>query len=137
MRALREETLDAAWASAEALIPADRVAHRFSGGRPRICDRVCFNTIVVRLVTGCSWETAAILTPEQVSAATLRRRYKRWNNAGMFDWVATEAIESHDRVVGLDHSAATVDGSIHKAPCGGSGTGKAQLTEPNQDGSCH
>ena len=54
MRALREETLDAAWASAEALIPADRVAHRFGGGRPRVCDQVCFDAIVVRLATGWS-----------------------------------------------------------------------------------
>ena len=127
MRALRKETLDAAWASAEALIPADGVAHRFGGGRPRVDNRVCFNAIVVRLVTGCSWETAALLTPEQVSAATLRRRYKRWNNAGMFDWTAEEAIESHDRIVGLDYSAAAVDGSIHKAPCGGPGTGKSPV----------
>ena len=67
------------------------------------------------------------LTPEQVSAATLRRRYKAWNIAGMFDWAAEEAIESYDRIVGLDHSAATVDGSIHKAPCGGPGTGKSPV----------
>ena len=127
MRALRKETLDAAWASAAALIPEDRVAHRFGGGRPRVDDRVCFDAIVVRLVTGCSWETAALLTPERVSAATLRRRYKRWNNAGMFDWTAEEAIESYDRIVGLDYSAAAVDGSIHKAPCGGPGTGKSPV----------
>ena len=127
MRALRKETLDAAWASAEALIPEDRVAHRFGGGRPRVDDRVCFDAIVVRLVTGCSWETAAILTPKQVSAATLRRRYKRWNTAAMFDWTAEEAIESYDRIVGLDYSAAAVDGSIHKAPCGGPGTGKSPV----------
>ena len=55
---------------------------------------MCFDAVVVRLVTGCSWETAAVLTPEQVSAATLRRRYKAWGAAGMFDWAAEEAIES-------------------------------------------
>ena len=42
MRALYKETLDAAWASAEALIPADRVTHPFGGDRPRVDDRVCF-----------------------------------------------------------------------------------------------
>ena len=62
-----------------------------------------------------------------MSAATLRRRYKRWNTAGMFDWTAEEAIESYDRIVGLDYSAAAVDGSIHKAPCGGPGTGKSPV----------
>ena len=125
MRALREETLDAAWASAGALIPDERVPHPLGGGRPRVEDRACFDSIVVRPVTGCSSDTAAILSPASVPEATLRRRYKAWNIAGVFDWVAEEAIESHDRIVGLDHSAAVVDGSVHKAPCGGPGTGKS------------
>ena len=127
MRALREETLDAAWASAGALVPDERVPHPLGGCRPRVADRACFDAIVVRLVTGCSWGTAALLSSTQVSATTLRRRYKRWNNAGVFDWIAEEAIESDDRVVGLDYSAAAVDGSVHKAPCGGPGTGKSPV----------
>ena len=116
MRALREETLDAAWASAGALIPDERVPHPLGGCRPRVEDRACFDSIVVRLVTGCSSDTAAILSPASVSEATLRRRYRSWNIAGVFDWVAEEAIESCDRIVGLDYTAAAVDGSVHKAP---------------------
>ena len=82
-------------------------------------DRACFDAIVARLVTGCSWDTAAVLSHKRVSATTLRRRYEAWNTAGVFDWIAQEAIESYDRIVGLDYSAAAVDGSVHKAPCGG------------------
>ena len=127
MRALYEETLGAAWASAGALIPDERVSHPLGGCRPRVGDRTCFNAIVVRLVTGCSWDTAAVLSPKPVSATTLRRRYKAWNAAGVFDWIAEEAIESYDRIVGLDYSAAAVDGSVHQAPCGGPGTGKSPV----------
>ena len=121
MRALREETLDAAWASAQALIPDERVLHPLGGCRPRV------DAIVARLVTGCSWDTAAVLSHKRVSATTLRRRYEAWNTAGVFDWIAQEAIESYDRIVGLDYSAAAVDGSVHKAPCGGHGTGKSPV----------
>ena len=45
----------------------------------------------------------------------------------MFDGLVTEAIEAYDRIVGLDLSETAVDGSQHKAPCGGQGTGTADL----------
>ena len=42
----------------------------------------------------------------------------------MFDALAEEAIAAYDRIVGLDLSDVSVDGSQHKAPSGGDGTGK-------------
>jgi Transposase DDE domain len=42
---------------------------------------------------------------------------------GVFDQVRAEAIAAFDRVVGLDLSEVSVDGSLHKAPYGGEGTG--------------
>lgn len=45
----------------------------------------------------------------------------------MFDALAAEAVAAYDRVVGLDLSEVSVDGSIHKAPCGGDGTGKSPV----------
>ncbi len=33
------------------------------------------------------------------------------------------AIAAYDRIIGLDLSEVAVDGSLHKAPCGGEGTG--------------
>ena len=112
MRALREEALDAAWASAGALIGDERVRHPLGGCGPRVEGRACFDSIVVRLATGCSWDAAAILSPASVSATTLRRPYKAWSIAGVFDWVAEEAIESHDRIVGLDHYSAACGGRV-------------------------
>ena len=88
---------------------------------------VCFEGIVVRLVTGCSWVTAERLLGGAVSDTTLRARRDEWVDAAVFDALAAEALAAYDRVVGLDLSDASVDGSIHKAPCGGEGTGKSPV----------
>ena len=45
----------------------------------------------------------------------------------MFDRLCAEALAAFDRIVGLDVSDVCVDGSIHKAPCGGPGTGKSPV----------
>ena len=42
----------------------------------------------------------------------------------MFDALSTEAVEAYDRICGLNLEEVSVDGSSHKAPCGGPGTGK-------------
>src|SRR5674476_866088 len=44
-------------------------------------------------------------------------------SAGVFDKLVEEAIAGYDRIIGLDLSEVAVDGSLHKAPCGGEGTG--------------
>jgi hypothetical protein len=77
--------------------------------------------MLVRLVTGCSWDVASRLTP--ASETTLRNRRTEWLAAGVFDTVLEEAIAGYDRIIGLDLSEVAVDGSLHKPPCGGDGTG--------------
>ena len=41
--------------------------------------------------------------------------------------MVAEAIGGYDRIVGVDLSDASVDASLHKAPCGGGGTGKSPV----------
>lgn len=127
MRALDPEVMDAMWAAAEPRLPRGDDDHPLGCHNPRIADRVCFEGIVVRLVTGCSWVTAERLLGGAVSDTTLRARRDEWVDAGVFDALAAEALAAYDRVVGLDLSDASVDGSIHKAPCGGEGTGKSPV----------
>lgn len=127
MRALDPEVMDAMWAAAEPLLPVRGDQHPLGCHNPRISDRVCFEGIVIRLVTGCSWVTAERLMGNQVSDTTLRARRDEWVTAGVFDALAAEAVAAYDRVVGLDLSEASVDGSIHKAPCGGDGAGKSPV----------
>jgi len=76
---------------------------------------------LIRLVTGCSWDVAARLC--KASETTLRGRRTQWLEAGVFDNLVEEAIAAYDQIIGLDLSEVAVDGSLHKAPCGGEGTG--------------
>ena len=74
-----------------------------------------------RLVTGCSWDVAGRLG--KGSETTLRRRRDEWVAAGVFEHLVEEAIAAFDKVIGLDLSEVSIDGSLHKAPMGGEGTG--------------
>jgi transposase len=110
------------WAAVEPLIPPPPRTHPLGCHRQRVPDRVCFEAMLVRLVTGCSWVVAERLCGV-VSDTTLRARRDEWITAGVFDAVAEEALSAYDRIVGLDLENASIDGSQHKAPGGGEGTG--------------
>lgn len=124
MRAVDPETLDAVWEAVRGRIPVREVDHPLGCHRPRVPDRVCFRGIVIRLVTGCSWEVAEWLLDGEASDTTLRTRRDEWVAAGVFDAVVSEALAAYNRIVGLDLSEVSVDSSQHKAPLGGQGTEK-------------
>jgi transposase len=122
MLALDPVVVDAVWASFVAYLPEQGVcAHPLGCHRPRISDRHCFEAILFRLVTGCSWDVAGRLG--KGSETTLRRRRDQWVAAGVFAHLVEEAICAFDKVIGLDFSDVSIDGSLHKAPAGGEGTG--------------
>ena len=124
MRALDPEVFDAVWTAVEGLLPARDDHHPLGCHRTRASDRVCFEAILVRLVTGCSWVDAERLTGNRVSDTTLRARRDEWIVAEVFDRLVDEALAGYDRVIGIDLAEVAIDGSQHKAPCGGEGTGK-------------
>ena len=128
MRALDPEVVDAVWAAVEPLLPTPAVdAHPLGCHRPRVPDRVCFEGILIRLVTGCAWVDAERLLGNRVSDTTLRDRRDEWTAAGVFDQLVDDALAGYDRIVGLDLSECSVDGSQHKAPTGGEGTGPSPV----------
>ena len=61
--------------------------------------------------------------PEIHCDTTLRARRDEWIDAGVFDRLKTEALAAFDRIVGLNLDDVALDGSLHKAPYGGEGTG--------------
>jgi transposase len=124
MRALDPELFDAVWAAIEPLVPVAVDDHPLGCHRPRASNRDCFEVMLVRLATGCSWEDAERLCGKVVSDTTVRQRRSEWLSAGVFDTVADEALRAYDRIVGLSLSDVAVDGSLHKSPCGGEGTGR-------------
>lgn len=118
---MQPRVVDAVWAAVAPLLPRPVDDHPLGCHRPRVGDRTCFEGILYRLVLGCSWVSAARLV--NTSATTLRRRRDEWVAAGVFDRLCDEALAGYDRLVGLDLSEVSIDGSLHKAPCGGQGTG--------------
>lgn len=122
MRALESEVVDAIWAAVEPLLPT-RPEHPLGCHRPRVPDRLCLWGLLVRLVTGASWVDIEAILDRQVSDTTLRARRDEWIAAGVFDQLRAEALAAFDRIVGLDLSEVALDGSLHKAPYGGEGTG--------------
>jgi transposase len=127
MRALDPEVVDAVWKTIEPLIPVVSDDHPLGCHRRRIPDRLCFWGILIRLVTGCSWVTVEAILERRVSDTTLRSRRDEWVTAGVFDGLRDEAMAAYDRIIGLDLSEVALDGSIHKAPCGGEGTGRSPV----------
>ena len=123
MRALEPEVVDAVWAAIEPLLPATVETHPLGCHRPRVPDRLCFWGILIRLVTGSSWVDIEAILEHRVSDTTLRARRDEWIAAGVFDARRPKRLAAFDRIVGLDLVRGRLDGSLHKAPCGGEGTG--------------
>jgi transposase len=126
MLALDPRVVGAVWSAIEPNLPVrPDDEHPLGCHRPRICDRVVLDGILFRLVTGCSWDVAGRLG--KGGETTLRNRFNEWVGAGVFDALVVEALAGFDKIIGLDLSEVAVDGSIHKAPSGGEGTGKSPV----------
>jgi transposase len=123
MRALERDVQDAVWTAIEPLLP-DPPDHPLGCHRPRIPDRLCFRGIMIRLVTGSSWVDIEAILDFKVSDTTLRTRRDEWIDAGVFDQIHNEAIAAFDKIIELDLTEVSIDGSLHKAPYGGEGTGR-------------
>src|SRR5664280_242599 len=106
---------DAVWKAIEGhLPPRPPDMHPLGCHRLRIPDRDCFDGILARLVTGCSWDVAARLC--LASETTLRARRTEWLKAGVFDKLVEEAIDGYDKIIGLDLSEVAVDAQPAQSP---------------------
>jgi len=72
------------WQAVESLIPLPIDTHPLGVHRRRKPDRDCFEVMLVRLVTGCSWEDAERLCANKVSDTTVRKRRDEWIAADVF-----------------------------------------------------
>jgi transposase len=101
MRALDPEVKEAVWLAVEPLVPIPVDTHPLGRHRRRKSDKDAFEVILVRLVTGCSWEDAERLCGNKMSDTTVRSRRDEWERAGVFDTIANEALRGYDKVIGL------------------------------------
>ena len=107
MLAMDPRVANAVWVAVEGhLPPRPPDTHPLGCHRPRIPDRDCFDGILIRLVTGCSWDVAARLC--KASETTLRDRRTEWLQAGVFDNLVEESIAAYDRIIGLELSELRV-----------------------------
>lgn len=130
MLAVHPRIVDIVWAAIEPRLPRPVDEHPLGCHRRRLDDRACFEAVLFRLVTGCSWDVAGRLG--KGSETTLRRRRTEWWQAGVFDGLVDETLDGYDRLIGFDLSEVSIDGSQHKAPFGGEGTGP----NPTDRGKC-
>lgn len=126
-RALDPEVTAVIWAAVEPLLPGPDTSHPLGCHNPRVPDELCLRGLLIRLVTGSSWQDIEAILDFEVSDTTLRKRRDEWIDAGVFDALCAEATAAYDRILELDLDVVAVDGSIHKAPCGGEGTGKSPV----------
>jgi transposase len=125
MLALQPRVVMALWSAVEPRLPKVVDNHPLGCHRPRRDNFECFKAILQRLVVGCSWDVAGRIS--NISESTLRRRRDEWWEAGVFDGLVDETLAGYDRIIGLDLSEVAVDGSVHKAPFGGEGTGPSPV----------
>lgn len=126
-RAMDPAVADVIWAAIEPILPIPADDHPLGCHNPRVPDRVCFRGILIRLATGASWVDIEAIMNFEVSDTTLRARRDAWINAGVFDQLTAECLAAYDRIIELDLDVVAIDGSLHKAPCGGEGTGKSPV----------
>jgi hypothetical protein len=90
---------------------------------------VVFEKLVQVLVFGCAYER---ISDKSCSATTLRRRRDEWIEAGVMEELEAMALESYDRIIGLEVSEVAIDGCITKAPCGGEKAGRSPVDRGKQ-----
>ncbi|MFE3883859.1 IS5 family transposase [Streptomyces lydicus] len=123
---------DPLWGQFAALLPerpAVDPAHPLGCHRPRIGDRIVFDKLLQLLRLGCSCQAIADTT---CSATTIRNRRDEWISLGVFMRLKQIALESYDRIVGLELDRIVVDGSIAKAPGGGEVAGRSPVDRGKQ-----
>ena len=124
MPALQPYLIEPIWEQFSALLPERKTDHPLGCHRPRIPDRVVFEKLVEVLVFGCAYWRIA---DEKYSATTLRRRHDEWIEEGVMEKLREMALETYDRLVGLELADLAVDCCITKAPCGGEKTGRSPV----------
>jgi hypothetical protein len=105
---------------------APRADHRRRTAHPLGCHRPGSQTAIASRRSCSDWSPGAPGTSPagwERGETTLRRRRDEWVAAGAFQHLVEEAINAFDKVVALDLSEVSVDGSLHKAPMGEEGTG--------------
>ena len=122
MRALDPAVYAPAFEVVKSLLPPPP-EHPLGCHRRRVPDELCFQGLLLRLVTGASWETVEMALNYRVSDTTLRARRDEWVAAGIFEQLVALALHSYHSTIGLDLNDVALDASNQPAPWGREGVG--------------
>src|SRR5687768_10912302 len=104
----RHALTDDQWTRLQPLLPAP-VSGR---GRPRVDDRRIVEGILWRLATGCPWrDVPAAFGPWR----TVYSRFRRWQQAGVWERVLANVHTAGDAAGDLDWSLHFIDGTTVRA----------------------
>jgi putative transposase len=91
------------------------VRRNHKGGRPPTPDRVVLSGILYRLRTGCQWEA---IPKEFGSGSTCYRRFRKWQQAHVFELMHREMLRYYDDKVGLEWDWTSLDSASKSAKRG-------------------
>lgn len=114
---------DELWAVLQPLLPVPVDTHRLSGGRPRVPDRSCADSIFYVLRTGCHWKGLA--QTELCAPSTAHDRFQEWMQAGVFLTLWQAGPEPFEELEGIDWSWYANKRTRTKLPWGRRNTSKS------------
>ena len=113
---------DELWAVLQPLLPVALNTQRLRGGRPRVPDRICADSIFYVLRTGCHWK--ALAQTELCAPSTAHDRFQEWMHAGVFLKLWQAGLEQFEELQGIDWSWYAKTRARTRLPWGGRNTSK-------------
>ena len=108
---------DELWTVLQPLLPVALNTHRLNGGRPRVPDRICADSIFYVLRTGCHWK--ALAQTELCAPSTAHDRFQEWMRAGVFLKLWQAGPEQFAELQGIDRSWYASTRARTQLPWGG------------------
>jgi transposase len=121
----RHELSEAQWERLAPLLPPQRRSGR---GRPAKDHRLIVNAILWRLATGVPWRD---LPARYGPWRTVYSRFRRWQQAGVWERVLAALHAEADAAGGLDWSLHFLDGTTVRAHQHAAGAKKGALITPS------
>ena len=104
---------DALWEKIEPLLPP-RPVHPLGCHNPRVPDRNAMDAILFVLRTGCQWN--ALDATEICSCSSAYRRFREWEQAGVFRELWRQGLLVYDGLEGIEWEWLAMDGAMTKSP---------------------
>lgn len=120
----RHALSDEQWARLRPLLPPPPQGR----GRPRIDDRLIVDGIIWRLATGVPWRD---LPDRFGSWRTVYSRFRRWQQAGVWERALTSLQAEADAAGDLDWALHFLDGTTVRAHQHAAGAKKGAATRPS------